>query len=368
MGYPVLFIASLAAFFASKKDSRRLKTAFIFLTLCAIFPIAGKIFNGFIYVTNRWISAYSFTASLFIVFAVPKLIQIDKRQFNFVCIFSAVFISFFIYLLIKGSIVAPVILITISALFLITLSALFFICKKRPKPLLASGILFILMCANIIYSGFILYSPSQSGIKYSLWYVDSGKPFVFLNENSQNAVKEIGDKSFNRFEENPFDERVFENGAMISGLQGTSYYFSMHNRAIFNFYKEIEHYAERDFRYTGLDGRALIGSLLNVKYYIAAQDKERYVPFGYKKVNSYSAYNGLVYNAYQNENFLPFGYSYRYYIPRPLYERFSSLRKQQTMAQAVVLDENLPNSFNVLANPIFREIPIRYELSGGRGI
>ncbi|MDR0486296.1 MAG: YfhO family protein [Elusimicrobiota bacterium] len=368
MGYPVLFIAALAVIFASKKDSRQLKLAFIFLTLCAVFPIAGKIFNGFIYVTNRWISAYSFLAALFIVFSVPKLIQINKRQFNFVCILSAVFIAFFIYLLIDGSVVAPSILFIVSALFLINAAVLFYIYKKRPQPLLSAGILFLLMCANIIYSGFILYSPSQSGIRYSLWYVDSGKPFVFLNENSQNAVKEIGDKSFNRFEENPFDERVFENGAMISGLQGTSYYFSNHNKFIFDFYKEIEHYAERDFRYTGLDGRVLPDAILNVKYYIAAQGKERYVPNGYKKVNSYTAYNGVVYNAYQNENFLPFGYSYKYYIPRSLYNRFSSLQKQQTMSQAIVLDESLPKGFNVLANPIFREIPIRYEIASGRGV
>ncbi|MDR3049274.1 MAG: YfhO family protein [Elusimicrobiota bacterium] len=367
LGYPILAMFAVLLIFVKRKEFAQLKILFIFFILTAAFPIAGKIFNGFSYITNRWIFAFSFLVAYIIVAALPKIIKLNKKEFLAMLIFTLCYLAAFAAL--RSSLSIYVLELRFSFIFLgLCLLVLFILYKKPPSEFKAYISLFVLLLANIAFNANFLYS--SKGWDYSSLYLKQGSAYNTLTNNAQTFAKQLENADFARFEQNSFNgESIIENATMLNRVKGMSYYFSLNNPFIYQYFKEMGIASERDFRYTGLDGRAMTGTLANSHYFIAALGNEAYAPYGYEAMSgSYRAYNKTIYTAYQNKNALPFGYTYSHYLPRSIYDDFSSIRKQQVQTQSVILEENLPSDWSLLNEPAFREIPIFFQAKASSNI
>ncbi|MDR0822779.1 MAG: YfhO family protein [Endomicrobium sp.] len=366
MGYPILALFAVVLIFVKRKDFIQLKIFFIFFVLATIFPIAGKVFNGFSYITNRWIFAFSFLIAYIITAAAPHIIKLSKREILAMFIFAFCYIAIFIFLSssLSGYVLFFLGLKILFIFFGLCLLLLFLLYKKPPSEFKAYLILFILLLANISFNANFL--NLTKGWNYNSSYLKKGLSYEILTNNAQTLAKQLQDEKFSRFEQSSYNNdeslNILENAVMLNQVKGMSYYFSLSNPFIYQYFKEMDIANGMDFRYAGLDGRAMTGTLANSHYFISANGDEAQVPYGYDTiVGQYRDFNKINYAAYQNKNALPFGYTYSHYLPRAIYEKFSSIRKQQSQTQAVVLEENLDSDFMLLNEPIFREIPIAFQ-------
>jgi uncharacterized membrane protein YfhO len=100
-----------------------------------------------------------------------------------------------------------------------------------------------------------------------------------------------------------------------------------------------------------LNNRTMLETIFNVKYIITENEISRLRPYGYGKlIDSDTDFSHNKYFIYQNEYFLPFGYTYSYYIPVEIYKSLNAIQKQQALMQGVVINEKLPLGFNLLGN------------------
>ena len=122
-------------------------------------------------------------------------------------------------------------------------------------------------------------------------------------------------------------------------------------------------------KYKDLDDSAILNTLLNVKYFTSGSnfwkekntynmDSEKRIPYGFDIENGehWVFSNGKItrtimpedrydvekksYSVYQNNNFLPFGYTYSGAVARKEYSKMSAIEKQEALLQGVVLDKN----------------------------
>ena len=91
----LIFITTIMLFL--DKQHRSLKIAFIVLTIGLCMPFFGSVMNGFSYITNRWIFAYSMLLAYIIVCVFPKLYTLKVYQFVTLFVIMFVYIGIILY-------------------------------------------------------------------------------------------------------------------------------------------------------------------------------------------------------------------------------------------------------------------------------
>jgi uncharacterized membrane protein YfhO len=190
-------------------------------------------------------------------------------------------------------------------------------------------------------------------------FLNASEAFKMLTDNHLKLADSLNDNSFFRVE-NILTSSVDINASLIKRFKGVNSYFSLSNSHVALFGDELElNDRITGIAYYGLDSRTMLGALANVKYFITQDNADGvdFLPAGYdnKKLYSITAFDGVKYAIYINKFALPFGYTYSSYIPKRLYRKFSAVQKQQSLMQAVTIEEEIDNSFNRLENIIFRE-------------
>ena len=80
MGYCVLALICVVGLFLIRKKHLDLKVKFIVLTVFPLIPFFGYAFNGFGYVTNRWVFGYSFLVAYIAAVVTPHLQSIFSGE------------------------------------------------------------------------------------------------------------------------------------------------------------------------------------------------------------------------------------------------------------------------------------------------
>ncbi|MDR3112644.1 MAG: YfhO family protein [Elusimicrobiota bacterium] len=292
-GFPLIAVIAAVLLFLQKNKHKELKSVFIFFTFCAFFPIASYIFTGFNYPSNRWMFAYSFLTAL------------------------------------------------------ITVNIFVFMVTRKASKI----IILIFTMLNIIIN-FFLFSHKKE-IKDD--FLDTNLSYKRLTDNDLKLAKQIDDKTFYRIEHNAMFT-MMNNTSMNMDVKSLGFYFSLPNPAVKSFYDELGLLSKvADMAYNGLDSRAMLGALANVKYFIVKEGDKNFLPYGYSKQKFLGeAFDGK-YAVYENKFYLPFGFTYSSYISKKEYDKFTPIQKQQAMMQVVVLEETLKNDFNHLKKMAFRE-------------
>ena len=291
-GYAAPALPLIIVLFTMKdKISKQIK---IFLSIGVIFflfPIFGCIFNGFSYVSNRWGFAFSFAVALAVVHAIPKAINSSFKGMKTILIacFSACIFVFALSLAskdVKEQFFLPYIILLICTVLLFVL----YYFKQSTKIVYLGLILF-----SVIFQGNFRYAPK--GLNY-LHDTPSQRNFSSLQQEYTTTLR-INDNDFYRIETSDLQS---PNVPAVIGIKGTTYYWSINNGLLYDFYKE-QNLKNNALYSGGLNNRNELYQLFNVKYYLVPENKENEVPKIFKDTGE----KYLEYKIYQNTEFLPFG-------------------------------------------------------------
>lgn len=291
-GYAAPALPLIIVLFTMKdKISKQIKIFFSIGVIFFLFPIFGCIFNGFSYVSNRWGFAFSFAVALAVVYAIPKAINLSFKEIKKILIacFSVCIFVFALSLAskdVKEQFLLPYIILLICTALLFVL----YYFKQSTKI-----VYLVLILCSVIFQGNFRYAPK--GLNY-LHDTPSQKDFSSLQQEYTTTLR-INDNDFYRIETSGLQS---PNAPAVIGIKGTTYYWSINNGLLYDFYKE-QKLKNNALHSGGLDNRDELFQLFNVKYYLVPENKEIEVQQFFKDTDR----KYLEYKIYQNTEFLPFG-------------------------------------------------------------
>ncbi len=154
MGYGGFTLLSIFCFFVNwNKQDRVLKCWFVLLTTFLLVPAAGLFLNGFSYVTNRWIWAYSFVVALIVVTTWDQLCSLNHEEKKKILFF---FLVYSVVIFLFDNAFTPSGIFQLALALVVFLCIVFkekttFLCKKENFSKLLSGFLLISVTVNTFF-------------------------------------------------------------------------------------------------------------------------------------------------------------------------------------------------------------------------
>jgi len=353
MGYSPVALIAVVLLFTKKRDNSQLKTGFLLLTLFLLVPVAGYIFNGFTYVTNRWVWGYSFLVAFITVVLMQDILKPSKRQIIIVTTFMVLYF-------LQGQLLdfrsVEFFAVCIISFMLIALMYKNHAAGSRfflPKTAIIS---FIMLGISI--QAYFLYAPAQGN--YVEQFYAPGEALTVMTDNSSYAIKQLGDDSFFRYETNSSGGQILNNNTSVLNRQNSlDGYFSLGNPYIIRFLLDDIQFNDHPYEhmYRGLEGRAMPGALASAKYFVVRPGLERFIPYGYND----KVFSTDKYHVFQNNYFLPIGYTYDNIISETTYRGLSAIEKQQVLLQAAVINNTDGTLLNEI-EPVFNHAVVPYEM------
>lgn len=359
MGYTPIALLSVFLLFLKKRKHTELKTGFLLLSVLLCIPYAGHVFNGFSYVTVRWIWGYSMLVAYIVACAFPYLSRLSKKEKLWIgagMFFWMAVSAFIIRAGLKKYWMIAAGMFVLSVLLMVW--CFFPIQKKRVFGL---GILCITV-GSICLNGTGCYKRDITGASnYVNEFADKGRGWALLSETSSNSIKEDR-RGFYRYDQ--YNTKEINNVSMIQKKCGTQFYFSMSDSYISSFMREMYLNFSSDYNYNGLDGRSILDGLAAVRYFVIKDEEQGYLPYGYDKKNGEVLLDGIRYGAYENENALPMGITFESYLSRQEYEEMDVLEKQEALLQGAVVEEAGIGK----CSPAFFHEEVPYTITLGDGV
>lgn len=353
-GYSVLAVICVVALFLMRRKFTELKIKFIVLTIFLLLPIFGYMFNGFGYVTNRWMFAYSFLIGYICTTMVPHLrgVLCQRKSRQILAIVCGIITAwcFLFPLLSTQTFLAATALLTACAFLLCMM-------LKAHRPLYNQIIIFVLCIVTLWANGSYRYSPFKEN--YISEYVDYGTANDLLMNTPSSVLQEVEDTSFFRTDEN--DAKY--NTSIAQGYAGLSFYTSLLDQHVDSFHKLLgvnNLPAATIYNYKGVDKRTFLEALLSTKYYATTND-DWAIPYGF-----YKKYSNDSYSLYENLNFLPLGFTYDSYMTEETFKNLNLSERQEALIETVVLDDEIEGFAQ--ASPVFTSQKPAYGLVPGDGV
>jgi len=334
LGYCSISLVCIIFIFIKKNKKYRMKRImFIIFTMFALIPFMGYLFNGFAYVTNRWIFVYSFFIAYLTTDITPDLFKSDeyvnKKLFFCLILYSTISIITFMKTG-KSNILLAVIFLFICNIIIIIL-------HKEPKILKIC--LVLLISVETILHGFTIYS--LDGIGYVNQFIDFGEGNSYITKSTYDTekyIKSIDDESIFRID---VVESGIENYGLTQDVNSVNSYFSILNGTITDYSRSIGNLAMKtSIKLKSLDSRTILNTLSSVKYMVVKEKDLWKIPYGYEKIKTYKYSDENVYIV-KNNNYLPIMYTYSSYIPIDTYNSLEVNEREQSMIEGVVLEENI---------------------------
>ncbi len=344
MGYTAVALCSVVLLFLCRKRYAALKTVFLILTGFLLLPVFGSIFNGFSYVCNRWVWAYSMLVSYIMVVVWEEFTVLSRRKKAVLC---GLVLCYFAYCFRMNEIhTRPGLEFAgIIALVMLGIVLISGFLRKRWQKTVRNLAVLALVVVNIGGMAYYEYSPEQSSALLS--YRGRGNLYEMLYQTDALAINAVGDEGeFYRYSGDVYNTTI-SNSTMFSGLSSVQFYWSLSNSTIAPFMEQMCLRDNSAYNYKKLDNRTALNTLAGVKYYVtkagASDQSANYVPYGFEQV-TIDTKTAETYNVYKNRYALPLGYTYSEVILPQEYENMNAMEKQEALLQGVFLEEQ-PEGF-----------------------
>ena len=333
LGFPPLALSAVIIMFLKGKKYFGEKLLFVVLTAFALIPFFGYVFNGFGYVTNRWIFAYSFLNAYIFAKVFPEFKKLDFSERRRTALIMLLFT------------LLPLIAADTRnsqgycSTAVLMLTAVFILCAdfKRLPLELSAMLLYFIFIGSITFSMWGLGSPDETDTSLEKYasYHEPGQ--IIEKQNSDKAIDAAGDEGYYRIRE--IDVSSMTNSALNRKYAIPGRYFSLLNNGISSFLQEMYYNTTLDYRFTGSENRSILDALLSVKYYTVKQGSEDKLPFNYRnKAAEAETYDGVA-GAYAADIALPIGYTYDSIIPERDFYQLSAEERQEAMLEGAVTPE-----------------------------
>ena len=318
----VAAIGFLAIVFAFIRKRLELIGAFLLLTLFAMVPVCGKIFNGFGYVCNRWMYAYAFVIAFIVASELPHMLKAKKKE---ELILAGVTLLYIIPIWIRhpqdGAELWGI-LCLLGTLAIWRLPGRLSLHLKWKYSIL-TGATMIAIAGNMM----ALYSPDYGN--YVSTFIDMGTGIEEIENAPVQIANDASDREFYRVEQT----YCTSNLAQVLPYYGNTFYYSIVPQNISRYYNDMGlHSLVNAYQFKGQDFRASINALSATGYYVADDSSKGLVPIGSTLQKTNQTENRTDY-LYKNEYSLPIGYTYSTYMTRNEYEQLNPVEKQEALMQ-----------------------------------
>lgn len=328
LGFTILIIPAIVFMIYRAFSDMKDRQATVYLILMAAFlclPFAGAMFSTFAFASNRW----SFACAMLAGYAMSVFTDELARTL---------------------------------------ISGLSF--KYKEKAIILSQIalfaLTIFLIGRNAYSG---YSPNAGNMVGD--YLDKTTTediYMQLQSTEVQVVEEAaaqdGHDAFNDFYRYSGRNLVW-NASLLDGISSTQFFWSLDDRGVSDYFKDMGVNDQESHAYFALDDRAILNLMGGVSYFSLRFDtpEERaFVPHGYQE--SYGKYNFMI---FKNDLALPLGSTSTKVIPRSEYEKLSTVQRQEALLYGIVLDDKDAEGFEK-AEPVFTSSAAEYEITASEGI
>lgn len=318
-----LLLVTALLMWQKEKKYRVLKFCVVFSFLAVASPLVGYIFNGFGYVTNRFMFIPAFLLSLVLVLLLPALLELDKKDKYSLCVIAIVYVLGCCFVTSREGILHTV---CMAILLGLTLAVLCVGCLGKWRERLFC----VLLGLNLVLNGNLLYSTF--GTSMSDAYMKAGT--VQKAYQSPSVLRTLrSTKALERFDvmtdrgENP-NRAVTGASGFYSGI---SVYYSVIHSGYAEYMMSMENTPDLMFthRILGNDGRTIMENLSNVRYVVAKE--EALVPYGYEKVGDWGKEK-----LYENCCPTSIGYTYDSYVSESAFDKANVFERQETLLHSVV--------------------------------
>ncbi len=347
MGYTALALAGVVMMFTTKKENKFLKTAFIILTVMMMFPVFCKITNGFSYVTNRWSFVYGLLCAYIFATQIKNFKNINFKTATAVSVFALIFLVYTVVYP-SGRNVTSYITCAMLGIFAagcFIYSATPFIKKSFSKEKcgrLFKSFTLLLTVFAVFITAIYTYNPKQSSVLNNNMGFRTGMKFA--SENGFKILKEYQntDSAVERYEEN-LPQLGDVNNALINKTYSTQEYLSLVNSNVNNLQSEM---GLVYFNYSIVNSTycdPFLYTIENTKYFVSSNANESNYGINTTALaglKSTILKESIKKGIYENENYVPFGFTYKNVINAEDYATLNAADKRRALINAVVLNNN----------------------------
>ena len=325
-------------------------------------PYFGSILNAMSYSTDRWMLIMGFVFAYVACLVVPKLGEIEKREWFKVGIAVAfiivVNILYAIAMYIRDGNTELVIWPAIACVVFMATTAI--IIKTADSAAYARSAIAVGVCTIFCAALSVNIYCTDIGIHWIGEYSKNSSIYRNLMLNSPAvAIEEIGDDGLYRYSEARVQKT--KNSALAhEPVMGVDFYTSYYNQFVDSFRQELgisDHHM--NFSYCGHDSRLAIENFTGVKYYVATDKDAWRVPYGY--VDSGNDFKDF--KVYQNQNPVPLAFLADGIIDYETYQGLSMEQRQEALYQGAVVDSDEVSPELQTVTPEFNSESVPYQIT-----
>lgn len=337
---------------------KKKSTAGIFAIFCLIiglFPVTGKILNGFSYSVGRWY----FVLTFFLVWAAMECLDHEvlgsrKRMmvllgwWFFLCVWVVLLCIFYLKMLKHN--IAWESLLSLCMMFPL-LAALAVRELRVPKSGQRkakvyrgmTAVITAILVVNVGLNSWIMMTGAgEGGSQRIKTYIDKGAMPELYDQYVQRVVPDIQAEDTSFYRTDQLDDGFEKSNVnIVFGGRSIYEYFSSISSDWLYFNKMLGNNAGYNRRIVSLsnDNRPGMDYLLGVKYFLRDKnykeaEKPGYVPYGFEYQKTIDGVE-----AYRNKHCMGIGTGYSQYITESELKKFAPLEREQVMLQAAVVPD-----------------------------
>ena len=371
---PIAFVAVVGSFI---KRDKKIKWARVYLIIeCAflLLPIAGRILNGFGYVTNRWTFFWPFIPAFLLAKELPDIFEFERKKkirIVGVCLAYTLLCMLLRLSRTKYTLVGLVFLL-LCVIFVCFADEIKSVKSVKLFKWKTTGTVVVrgtAIAMSVIFAfSFSYFRYNKHELNFTRQFASQNKALPSLRNNRTTVLSLIDDDEFYRVD-NADVEKPYQNYPFYFGKSSTNMFWSIMNINEIEFRRLNSDYNQSNFSFSGLYSRAWLQPLFCAKYFVAddSDSSKASVPYGFSYVGTKSGYKGKNYHLYKTDNALPFGYAYDNVISSSDFEKMSLTQRQQAMLQSCVVDDDTASAFDK-GNVKFDDYNIAYNLNCDKNI
>ncbi|MCM1103708.1 MAG: YfhO family protein [Clostridium sp.] len=331
LGYSLLFLPVLVLIF--RKNTHWIYKVVVFImALFICLPFLGSVMNGFSYVTDRCQFGMAFAAAYLISRFFENIYELSRREKMFAAIVTIVLILLAGIIVDDKKVFLCIVICSVGIILFLCGADRFGRVTKVGVPFLA--LVSIVLISNLQYCA---DNTNDSIVNYlgrgSAMEAYQGSltgTFICYASNHRKVYENVAGDGAARFAQTEPYEFSAMNSALLTGIHGMQFYFSLYNDAVAEFNRSLAINAINDFQYSGVESRSILLHLLNAKYLLVKDGEE---------VDGFEPVSDGEGRILQSTIESRIGYTYQRTLTLEEWEQMNAVERQYAMLQAAVIDE-----------------------------